>query len=204
MRVGSGMTDWNERYRSGDTPWEKGGPAPPLLEVIEKKSEGIWGNETVLVPGCGTGHDVRALAELGLDVLGLDLAQEAIDKARSHPAKGGEKFSLGDFLDPAWQEGKTFSAIWEHTCYCAISPSRRPDYAAACGALLKPGAHLVGVFFLTPNDPGEESDGPPFGASIEEIDGRFAPFFDRVEAWVPEKSYPGREGREWLAIYRRK
>lgn len=198
------MTDWNARYRSGETPWEKGAPAPPLLELLEKTDDEIWGGGTVLVPGCGTGHDARALAARGLPVLGLDLAEEAILRANAQPKAGEEHFESGDFLDPEWRAGKSFSAIWEHTCYCAIDPSRRSEYAQACAELIAPGGCLVGVFFLTPHDPGEESEGPPFAATIPELDERFAPWFAREKAWVPQKAYPGREGREWLAIYRRK
>jgi methyl halide transferase len=198
------MTDWSARYRSGDTPWEKGAPAPPLLELLAKPEREIWGAGPVLVPGCGTGHDARALAAIGLPILGLDLAEEAVLRANAHPKAGDERFELGDFLDPAWREGKSFSAIWEHTCHCAIDPSRRPDYAQACADLIPPGGYLAGVFFLTPYDPGEESEGPPYAASIAELDERFTPWFVRENAWVPEEAYPGREGREWLAIYRRK
>jgi SAM-dependent methyltransferase len=197
------MTDWNQRYEVGDTPWEKGHAAPPLLELLDKMKSSIWGVGPVLVPGCGTGHDVRAISALGLKTLGLDLAPIAIEKANESTSDKNAAYELGDFLDPAWRAGKTFSAIWEHTCYCAIHPSRRPDYAAACKDLIAPGGHIIGVFFLTPNDPGEKNDGPPFNASIEELDSRFAPEFERIKSWVPEKSYPGREGREWIAIYRR-
>lgn len=197
------MTDWNQRYELGDTPWEKGRAAPPLLELLEKMDASIWGGGQVLVPGCGTGHDARAISAIGLKTLGLDLAPLAIAKANEHPTTGNETYELGDFLDPAWRAGKTFSAIWEHTCYCAIHPSRRPDYAAACKELIAPGGHLIGVFFLTPNDPNDDDDGPPFNATIEELDARFAPEFERIESWVPKACYPGREGKEWIAIYRR-
>ncbi len=197
------MTDWNQRYELGDTPWEKGRAAPPLLEILDQIPGSIWGEGPVLVPGCGTGHDARAIAALGLKTLGLDLAPLAIAAAGKFPITGNESYELGDFLDPAWRNGKAFSAIWEHTCYCAIDPSRRPDYAAACKDLITPGGHLIGVFFLTPNDPGEEDQSPPFNASIEELDARFAPEFERIESWVPKTCYPGREGKEWIAIYRR-
>lgn len=197
------MTDWNQRYEQGETPWDKGVPAPPLLELLDKTALPIWGDGKVLVPGCGTGHDVRVLARAGLSPLGLDLAPLALAKAREHEPAGAESYELGDFLDPAWREGKSFSAIWEHTCYCAIDPSARPDYAAACADLVVPGGHLIGVFFLTPNDPGEEDEGPPFNASVEELDARFSPWFQRIDSWVPARTYPDREGREWTAIYRR-
>lgn len=198
------MTDWNERYLKGDMPWEKGAPAPPLLELLEKADHEIWGESGVLVPGCGTGHDVRALAARGITALGLDLAEEAYRRATEHPEVGGESYEMGDFLDPAWRAGKCFSAIWEHTCFCAIHPERRDDYAAACAELIEPGGCLVGVFFLNPYDPGEERTGPPFPAQVEELDARFSRWFERETAWVPERAYPGREGREWLAVYRRR
>lgn len=198
------MTDWNERYRNGDTPWEKGAPAPPLLEILEKADLEIWGGGTVLVPGCGTGHDVRALAARSLPALGLDLAEEAFRRAHSHPKVSTESYEVGDFLDAIWREGKSFSAIWEHTCFCAIDPVRRVDYAQACAELIVPGGCLIGVFFLAPYDPGEEWTGPPFPAEIDELDSHFSPWFERETAWVPESAYPGREGREWLAVYRRK
>ena len=197
------MIDWNQRYQSGDTPWEKGRPAPPLLDLLRNKDASIWGDGPILVPGSGTGHDVRALAAEGLNPLGLDLAPLALEQAQTHPKAGSETHELGDFLDSAWRKGRSFSAIWEHTCYCAIDPSRRPDYAQACAGLIQPGGHLIGVFFLTPNPPGEEDEGPPFNTSIAELDERFAPWFVRTDSWIPTKSYPGREGKEWVAIYRR-
>jgi SAM-dependent methyltransferase len=197
------MTDWNQRYELEDTPWEKGLPAPPLLEFLTQDRPSFWGDGKVLVPGCGTGHDVRALATEGNNALGLDLAPNALELAQAYPKVGNEAYELGDFLDPNWRKNKSFDAIWEHTCYCAIDPSRRDDYATACAELIKPGGHLVGVFFLTPNDPGEEDEGPPFNASIQELNQRFSPAFERIDSWVPTLTYPGREGREWFAIYRR-
>lgn len=198
------MTDWNRRYATGDTPWEKGLPAPPLLEVIGKLDTEIWGGGPVLVPGCGSGHDVRALAASGLAVVGVDLAPLAIAAAESHPRAGAETYEKADFLEPAWRSGKSFSAIWEHTCFCAIHPSRRADYAQACADLIEPGGRLIGVFFLTPNEPGTEHEGPPFNSTISEIEAHFAPWFVREHGWIPEASYPGREGQEWLAVFRRK
>jgi SAM-dependent methyltransferase len=197
------MTDWESRYQAGDTPWEKGLAAPPLGELLSRIEPAIWGKGPIMVPGCGYGHDVREIAKLGVEVLGVDLSPSAITKAREFPAVGSESYELGDFLDPEWRAGRTFSAIWEHTCFCAIDPADRPRYAEAAAGCLAEGGLLAGVFFLTPFDPGEESAGPPFAADINEIDGYFSPWFERSEAWVPSQSYPGREGREWIALFRK-
>lgn len=196
------MTDWENRYLAGDMPWEKGQPSPPLLELLGQPLD--WGRGPVLVPGCGFGHDVRALADLGISVLGVDLAPTAVARARELPIRGVESYELGDFLDPAWREGRRFSAIWEHTCFCAIDPADRPRYAAAAAACLEDGGLLAGVFFLTPFDPGEEVAGPPFGTTVAELDNWFAPWFERVDGWVPAAAFPGRAGREWIGLFRRR
>ncbi len=197
-------TDWNKRYEEHQTPWEKGGPAPPLLEILDKKSIGMWSDGQILVPGCGMGHDVRALAAAGFDVLGVDLAPLAVERAKQYARVGTESYALGDFLDNNFAEPKSFGAVWEHTCFCAIDPDRRPAYAAACGRLIRPGGRLIGVFFLTPQSGKDLDEGPPFNATIEEIDQLFSGDFVREEGWVPSRTYQGREGQEWVGIYRRR
>lgn len=144
------MRDWEKCYQAGETPWDHGSAAPPLLEVIERHGVALWGGGPVLVPGCGLGHDVRVLAGLGLPVLGLDIAETAVALASGIPAVGGETYACGDFLDPAWRVGREFSAVWEHTCFCAIDPALRQAYAEATAGLLGAGQVLVGVFYLTP------------------------------------------------------
>jgi len=197
------MKDWELCYQTGETPWDKGAAAPPLQEVIGSHGAALWGDGPILVPGCGLGHDVRALARLGMPVLGLDIAETAVGKARLFPLVAEETYEAGDFLDPAWREGRLFSAIWEHTCFCAIDPALRANYVEAAADLLGPGGVFIGVFYLTPHDPGEEETGPPFGVSIGELDALFSPWFERIEGSVPQSAFPGREGREWLGIFRK-
>ncbi|MGE9269531.1 MAG: hypothetical protein ACQKBU_01905, partial [Verrucomicrobiales bacterium] len=69
--------------------------------------------------------------------------------------------------------------------------------------LIRPGGHLFGVFYLRPRDQDEGLDGPPFGASEEEIKERLRPWFRWCWGRVPARSYSGREGREWLACFER-
>lgn len=195
--------NWEECYQNRNTPWDRGGPAPPLLEILERLGPEPWGGGPVLAPGCGVGHDVRALAAAGIPAVGLDLAPSAVARARQFPATGAECYECGDFLDPVWSAGRGFGAIWEHTCFCAIHPELRTAYARAAAAVLAPERHLCGVFYLDPHSPGEPHEGPPFGVTVAELDTVFGPWFKRVEGWVPQCAYPGREGREWLAVYRR-
>lgn len=199
------MTDWDLRYRQGDTPWEKGLAAPPLIELMSRwNADPAWGGGPVLVPGCGFGHDVREIAAGGVSVIGLDLSATAVESADRFEKAGAEVYLQADLFDRSWWPEGGVAGWWEHTCFCAIDPRDRPRYVEAAGALVRPGGWLCGVFFLTPNDPGEEDQGPPFGATREEILKGLEPWFEFVDGWVPASGYPGRLGREWLAIFRRR
>lgn len=195
--------DWEECYRVGHTPWDKGEAAPPLFEMMERMGDAVWGKGAVLVPGCGVGHDVRVIATSGVEVVGVDIAPSAVESARGYGVVGREVYQVADFLGEGWPGGERFSGMWEHTCFCAIPPMRRGEYAAAAARSVEAGGVLAGVFYLEPWDPGESPDGPPHGVTVEELVDCFTPWFEWVEGWVPERAYPGREGKEWIGVFRR-
>ena len=188
-------TDWEAQYQMKETPWEKGAPSPGLMDFLAV--EVVSGR--VLVPGCGFGHDVRALAATADEVVGLDLAASAVAGASTIPSVGGERYVQGDFFAlPASMRG-AFDWVFEHTCFCAIDPSQRPAYVEAAAGALKPGGKLLAVFYL---DPGNDSpnEGPPFEVSVAELDRLFLPRFTLLREWLPQHAYPGREGREWMRV----
>ncbi len=198
------MSDWEGQYQSGDTPWDRGEAAPPLREALQRLPRSVWGTGEVLVPGCGTGHDVRALAAAGLVAVGLDVAPTAVARAETFPKVGAERYLCGDLFDTAWHAEVSCSAVWEHTCFCAIAPSDRVRYVAAMATVLAPGCFLAGVFFLRPEARDDGLPGPPFGISEGELVDVFAAAFTVEDSWVPATGYPGRLGREWVAVFRRK
>ena len=180
-------------------PWEKGTPHPALVDFLKRTP--VHGR--VLVPGCGTGHDVRALAATADEVAGLDIAPSAIANAKAQPAVGGEQYVLGDLFALPGKFLASFDAVFEHTCFCAIDPSLREKYVAAVAGALKPGGHLLAIFYLDPGlDPGES--GPPFGVTREELDSFFSPRFTLLHEWKPAATFPGREGREMCRLMQAK
>lgn len=199
------MKDWEAAYRAGETPWEKGAPAPPLEEWLEAwnaRAPGSLADAHVLVPGCGHGHDVRLLAAYGALALGVDLAPSAIEAARQYPQQGAEMYRVSDFLKLDRDLRGRFAWLFEHTLFCALAPENRAAYAASAAQALQPGGMLVAIWFLNPEmAPGEA--GPPFSVTLEEIETLFSPAFERVASWTPGRSYPGREGREQLEMWRR-
>ncbi|NNC88862.1 MAG: methyltransferase domain-containing protein [Akkermansiaceae bacterium] len=195
-----GAIDWESSYLDGDWPWDLGEPAPPLLDLLANRPPEIWGPGPVLVPGCGRGHDAHALAAAGHSVLALDLSPTAVDLAAArYRATRGLTFMTGDFLDPDLAAGHgPASAIFEHTCFCALPPARRGDYVAAAARWLPGGGRFVGLFFLDPPPREDGTGGPPYRASRAEIRDLFAPFFRIHGARQPRNSASERMGREWL------
>lgn len=187
---------WEWRYQTGDMPWEKGAPSPGLVDFLA--SHPRLPGETVCVPGCGTGHDVREWARAGFRAYGYDVAPSAIRLADERTRAAGlrAQFRQLDFL----REPPPFPFDWlfEHTLFCAIDPAERDLYVRAARDWLKPGGQFLAVFYLIP-----DKDGPPFGATREELLGRFSPHFELLRHWVP-RSYPNRTGLEWMTWWRRK
>jgi len=151
----------------------------------------------VAVPGCGTGHDVRAWAQAGFQAVGFDLAPSAIRLAREKtPANVPASFEQRNFLgdDPP----TSFDWLFEHTLFCAIDPEQRDAYVRAVDRWLKPEANFLAVFYMIP-----DKDGPPYGTTRDEILRRFSPRFDLLQEWIP-RSYPNRTGLEWMTWWQRK
>jgi len=187
---------WEDRYQSGDMPWEKGAPSPGLVDFLAAHPNLTRGK--VCVPGCGTGHDARAWAGAGFEVFGFDLAPSAVRLAAERTLAAGltGHFQLADFLTEP--PPLLFDWIFEHTLFCAIQPAQRDDYVRALLQWLKPGAQYLAVNYLIP-----DKDGPPFGTTRDELWQRFSPHFELLEEWVP-RSYPNRTGLELMLWWRRK
>jgi methyl halide transferase len=144
--------NWEQRYRTGDTPWEKGAPAPPLLDWIRERGA-LSGS--ILVPGCGNGNDVRALAAAApaAEVVGFDIAPSAIGQARQHPRAGSEVYRIADLFHLPADLANRFDWVFEHTCFCTLEPARRADYVRAVAGVLRGEGAPLAVFFSTRGTP---------------------------------------------------
>src|SRR5262245_26014704 len=189
---------WDGLYARGEDGWELGAPAPALLDWLDSGSAfGAVGPDAaarVAVPGCGRGHDCRLLASRGYEVWGFDFSSAAITEARALDA---DRFPAAHYeqrdiftLEPDY--AGFFDAVWEYTCFCAIDPARRQDYARLVRALLRPGGVLLGCFYPLR----EGGGGPPFPTSRPEIERTLAPHFHVVESGPPPRSVDRRRGLE--------
>jgi len=192
--------DWDQRYKDDDKPWDKGSATPVILELTEKAPSCFKVGSKTLVPGCGLGHDVALLRTLGLNAFGLDISETALQSAKEIYADLGEIWLTKDLFLLSGKD-HIYDLIWEHTCYCAILPEQRIDYIKSIFNILKPGGYFTGVFFM---DTGQAPDvGPPFSTTKTNVIELFSPHFELILEYQPTQSYPGRENREHVFIWRK-
>lgn len=153
------MTDWEARYQRGETGWDRGACSPALPVWLQ--SDGLAPGSSILVPGCGRGHEVTHLTELGFRVTGIDIAPSAVSHLQSELSNKGllAEVLLADLF--AYRPAAPFDAVYEQTCLCAIQPEQRTAYEALLHGWIRPGGSLFALFMQT----GAEG-GPPFHCDL--------------------------------------
>lgn len=182
---------WERRFREGTTPWDAG-RTPARLEqflTTEKPAR-------VLIPGCGSAYEVRAFFNARWDVLAVDFAPAAIERAR---------FELGELPDCLLQadfftfDSPPVDLIYERAFLCALPRHLWLDYAARLEALLQPGGRIAGFYFFS-----DELRGPPFGLAPGQLSWLLEPAFACSVNEVVTDSLPVFAGRERWQVWTRR
>ena len=189
---------WNQLYQDEGRPgWDMDGETPLVRELVDLALPlGLRPGSQLVVPGCGYGHDAAALEAQGFQVTGLDFAPLAIQ---------GAMHRYGDRV--AWSQADWFTtklgpwdAIFDHTCFVAMDPVRRPAYLEACAAHLRPGGLWLAVLFHHVNG----RPGPPHAISQPEARKLAEVHFEVLHLDKAQNSHPRRAGREFLVIGRKR
>ena len=196
--MSEGVAFWEPLWARAETPWDLGRAPRVLLRLLASLPRD---RRRVVVPGAGGGHDAIAWAAAGHDVVALDLAPTAIAvleaRARSERPRGPLEARLCDVLAPPAELDASFDTAWEQTCFCAIPPDRRDDYARALHRLLVPGGLLHGLFWHH-GRPG----GPPFDVSLEDVRSAFSDGFAMQDVCAVYDSPPRRSGELLITLRR--
>lgn len=75
---------WEGAWTAAITPWDKGYAQPALISTLkeEETSKLIPRQGRAIVPGMGRGYDVALLAKEGLEAVGVDISQTAVQAAK--------------------------------------------------------------------------------------------------------------------------
>lgn len=178
---------WKQRYKSEQTGWDLGEVSPPIQAYIDQLDNK---NLSILIPGCGFGHEVSYLLNSGFtNVTALDIVEEPLNLlSQKHP-------KLNVLCQDLFDVKTTFDLILEQTIFCALLPEKRRDYIKHMGELLNPGGKFVGVLFNR-----EFDGGPPFGGSMQEYVEYFNEVFSEFQMELCFNSAKPRQGTELFFI----
>lgn len=165
---------WETRYLAGRTPWDFRGVPPGLVDFLQRAN----GTGTVLIPGCGTGYEVKAFHGAGWRPLAIDFSPTAVRQAREALGSLASFVRQADFFGE--DVGGPFDLIYERTFLCSLPPERWPSYVARMVQLLRPGGLLAGLFYY-----GSDPEGPPFPMAASQARSLLSPFELRTDRPVP-------------------
>jgi SAM-dependent methyltransferase len=182
---------WQDRFDRDQTPWDRGAPGPRLVAWMDDgtlSAASLGGR--IAVPGCGSGHDVLALALRGFDVVGIDYADAACVRTRARLAAAGVAAEVVQADVLAWQPDAPLAAVYEQTCLCALHPDHWSRYAQAIHGWLRPGGRLflLAMQCERPSAADGFVEGPPYHVPVNALRALFdgarwdwpAPPYERV------------------------
>ncbi|MHA7683476.1 methyltransferase domain-containing protein [Cupriavidus sp. PET2-C1] len=164
--AGPSIDFWQARFESGQTPWEREAASPQLQAWLAQGV--VQAGERVVVPGCGGGWEVAALAAHGARVSGIDYAPGALARTSARLAPRGLQAELEEADVLHWQPATPVDAVYEQTCLCALHPDHWTRYAAQLHAWLRPGGRLLALFMQMRRDSAGQGvvEGPPYHCDI--------------------------------------
>lgn len=151
--------------------------------------------------GAGTGTNALWLAERGFDVLGIDVASLAIERALAK-LNGRAlhcRFATLDFLAAAVPDGP-FHFVFDRGCFHVFDePEERAHFAARVAAILAPGGLWLSLIGSTEGEPREV--GPP-RRSAREVALAIEPALEIVE--LRNADFRPHDVKAWFCLSRRR
>ncbi|HUT52778.1 MAG TPA: class I SAM-dependent methyltransferase [bacterium] len=165
---------YQERYKSGNTPWDVGQADFNLVEVVTQRP--VLGCK-VLDVGCGTGDNSIWLARNGFQVIGTDTSDIALAKAKEKAAsaKVSCEFVLVDFIENK-VAGAPFGFVFDRGCFHSFSSeNERSKFAQNVGAHLEE----AGLWLTIVGNADEHRQGPgPPQRTAGDIVSAVEPYFE--------------------------
>lgn len=184
---------WERDYQRGTAGWDMGTPTPVFRRLLKTRK---YPPGRMMIPGAGRGHDAREFARHGFQVVAVDFAQDAIRAMHQLMTPDSTHTILPqDFFQLPPEYDNAFDYVLEYTCYCAIDPKRRDEYADKVAQFLKRGGIYIALAFPLDDHVG----GPPFAVNADELVARMEQRgLKLLRREFPHDSVKPRHGREEL------
>jgi thiopurine S-methyltransferase len=181
---------WHQRWQDSQIGFHQGQPTPLMLK--HWPSLGVAPGGRVFVPLAGKTLDMAWFAAQGLQVLGVELSQLAVEqffaeqglKPETHESRYGRHYRSGTIelicgdafaLDEAALAG--CDAVFDRAALIALPPELRKRYVRELHARLP--SNCRGLL-ITLEYPQHEKDGPPFCVREDEVRELYGPDWEVV------------------------
>lgn len=205
---------WHDMWESGEVGFHQ----KEINAFLHKHWENLnlQSTETVLVPLCGKTLDMLWLADLGHEVLGVELSEKALQEFLTENNLTGapvqhahycgyelEKITLlcGDFFKLSAEDAKDVVAIYDRAALIALPPEMRVAYAKHITELLPEGGQILQVIMTYDQS---TMSGPPFSVTEEELNALYAENFEITPLETFSFSRKGHEAEEKVFKLRKK
>ncbi len=165
---------FEERYRTGNMPWDIGRPDHNLRQILQAYE---IPRGKALEIGCGTGDNALFLAENGFDVVATEIVEKALDAACKKAGERGKscRFVLEDILQKRISGGP-FVFAFDRGCFHSFdSPETRRRFAEAVKEHLLPGGYWLSLSGNADED--RQGPGPPQRTARQIVEA-VEPFFE--------------------------
>ena len=114
---------FEERYKTGDTPWDHGTPDDNLINLVIKMPISKC---KALEVGCGTGDNTIWLAQQHFVATGCDISRTAIEKAKEKASMSNVNcsFIVADFLNNRIP-GSPFGFVFDRGCLHSVDTDKK-------------------------------------------------------------------------------
>lgn len=149
---------WEDDYRADTLPWDQGRVEPHLEAFVRDRPVAPC---RVLEIGCGTGSDAVWLARMGFDVVAVDIAPTAIERAKARAAESGvsPRFLVHDILAEPLEHGP-FGFVFDRGVFHTFAEAHeRATFARRVADRLEPGGLWYSLIGSTEGPP--RDTGPP-------------------------------------------
>lgn len=194
---------WHKRWETNDIGFHKAEAHHDLVKFFERLQ--LRPGDTVFVPLCGKSPDLVWLREQGLQVVGVELSRTAVDAFFAENSLCGEWTSAagmtcccaegytiycGDLfeLTPAHLLGSR--VLYDRGALVALPSDMRSRYAQHVSDLMPKAGRMLTISYEYDQN---ETAGPPFSVSREEIASLFGSVFE-IELLIEEDTLWSHQG----------
>ena len=174
---------WLTRWREGRIQFHIDTVNPILDRYVDRLLPEGFGR--VFVPLCGKSVDLAWLDEQGHEVVGVELAEKAVEDLFKELGRNptittqgafqscrsdGLEVLVGDLFELDAEVTGKFDAIWDRAALVALRPSDRDRYASHLREFLQSNGHIL---LCTISYDESKMEGPPFSVCADEVHRHF-------------------------------